>query len=193
MSPRKKSSPIDLGDFESKFLHTLDELDTNPELRQELTAPRMGNPIPLGPLVMTPEDWAKKQVKNASAAAAEWEKNVLNPRRDPIQAAIAAAPKRDQKVREALEQKKWEKAMAKVDEDLMYQTIRKRGAPAFRAGVEDRQGKVLKVAQELQPMVAALKQEIDNMPDVSDSDREKRLLAARRGMITIGKKRRGIA
>lgn len=193
MSPTNKSTPIDLGDFDAKFKSLLNQLDTDPELKAELTEGRMGNPIQLGPLVKSPEEWADKQVKNASAAAAEWEKNVLNPRRDPIKAAIAAGPKRDQKVREALEQKKWEKAMGKVNEDLMYETIRKRGASAFRAGVEDRKGKVLAVAQELQPMVAGLKQTIDAMPDVTDADREKRLLAARRGMIEIGKKRRGIA
>lgn len=193
MSPQINSSPIDLGNFTTHFAEMLDQVEKDPELRKELVSPRMGNPIPLGPVVKSAEEWAAKQVKNASAAAAEWEKNVLTPRRDPIQAAIAAAPKRDQKVREALEQKKWEKAMANVNEDLMYATIRKRGASAFRAGVEDRAGKVLEVAKQLQPMVAALKQEIDHMPDVTDADREKRLLAARRGMIMIGKKRRGIA
>ena len=82
--------------------------------------------------------------------------------------------------------------MAMVDEDLMYATIRKRGAAAFRSGIEDRRAKVLARAKELQPLVAALKKEIEAMPDVTDGDRENRLLAARRGMIAIGKKRRGI-
>ena len=193
MAQKNTSSPVDLGDFMSSFKATLDQLDTDPELRRELTESRRGNPITLGSLVKSPEEWADKQVKNAANAAAEWEKNVLAPRKDPLKAAIAAAPKRAQKVRESLEQGKWEKAMAKVDEDLMYATIRKRGASAFRAGVEDRKEKVLAVAKELQPMVATLKQSIDAMPDVTDADREKRLLAARRGMIEIGKRRRGIS
>jgi hypothetical protein len=40
-------------------------------------------------------------------------------------------------------------------------------------------------------MVAALAASIDSMPQGTDADREKRLLAARRGMIEIGKKRTG--
>ena len=192
MGTQSKSNPLDLSDFTSQLNANLDRVETDPEYVKELTEERQGNPITLGPLVISPEEWAEKQVSRASAAASEWEKNVQRPRRDPIKAAIAAAPKRKQKLMESLDQGKWEKAMAKVDEDLMYVVIRKRGASAFRAGIEDRKGKVVARAKELQPMVAALKATIDAMPDVTDADREKRLLAARRGMIEIGKKRRGI-
>jgi len=192
MATPKTSDPMGLDGFQVTFRAMLDRVEQDPELVAELTQERQGNPITLGPLVISPEEWADKQVERASRAAAEWEKNVLRPRRDPIKAAIAAAPKRAEKLRESLDQKKWEKAMAKVDEDLMYEVIRKRGASAFRSGVEDRKAKVLARAKELQPMVAALKASIDGMTDVTDADREKRLLAARRGMIEIGKKRRGI-
>jgi len=186
--------PTSLGmsDFVKKLNANLDRVASDPEYLKEVTEERQGNPITLGPLVISPEEWTDKQVERASRAAGEWEKNVQRPRRDPIKAAIAAGPKRAEKLRESLDQKKWEKAMAGVDEDLMYSVIRKRGASAFRAGIEDRKEKVLARAKELQPMVATLKATIDAMPDVTDADREKRLLAARRGMIEIGKKRRGI-
>jgi len=188
------NQPVSLGmsDFVKKLHSNLDRVATDPDYLNEVTKERQGNPITLGPLVISPEEWAAKQVERASRAAGEWEKNVQRPRRDPIKAAIAAGPKRAEKLRESLDQKKWEKAMAAVDEDLMYSVIRKRGASAFRAGIEDRKEKVVARAKELQPMVAALKATIDAMPDVTDADREKRLLAARRGMIEIGKKRRGI-
>lgn len=192
MAPRTKTNPLDLSDFEARLDATLDRVQTDPEFAADLVAEHQGNPLTLGPIVIDAEEWAEKQVKRAAAAASDWEKNVLRPRRDPLKAAIAAAPKRKQKLLESLEQGKWEKAMARVDEDLMYATIRKRGASAFRAGIEDRKAKVVARVKELQPLVAALKKEIDAMPDVSDSDREARLLAARRGMIAIGKKRRGI-
>lgn len=192
MSPTQTNVMSTVDKFAKDFRGFLDELDTNPDMVRELTEPRKGNPVTLGPLVTSPEDWADNQVKRAADAAIEWEKNVQHPRRDPLKAAIAAAPKRAEKVRQSLDQGKWEKAMGKVDEDLMYATIRKRGAAAFRAGVQDRKDKVLARAKELQPMVAALKAKIDSMPDVTDADREARLLAARRGMIEIGLKRRGI-
>jgi len=192
MAGQTQFNPLNTNDFLAELDAKLDRVMTDPEYVKELQAERQGNPITLGPLVLSPEEWADKQVSRATAAASEWEKNVQRPRRDPLKAAIAAAPKRKQKLMESLEQGKWEKAMAKVDEDLMYEVIRKRGASSFRQGVEDRKPKVLARAKELQPMVAALKQSIDAMPDVTDADREKRLLAARRGMIEIGKKRRGI-
>jgi len=192
MAEKTKSNPHDLSGFQLAFRKMLDRVETDPEFVKELTEERQGNPITLGPLVISPEEWADKQVKRASDAASEWEKNVQRPRRDPIKAAIAAKEKRKEKLRESLDQDKWAKAMAHVDEDLMYETIRKRGASAFRAGVEDRKAKVVARAKELQPMVAALKASIDAMPDVTDADREKRLLAGRSGMIEIGKKRRGI-
>lgn len=192
MAPQAKTNPLDLTDFEARLKATLDRVQTDPEFAADLVAEHQGNPITLGPIVISPEEWAEKQVKRAAAAASEWEKNVQRPRRDPLKAAIAAKEKRKEKLRESLEQDKWAKAMAKVDEDLMYATIRKRGASAFRSGIEDRKEKVLARAKELQPLVAALRQTIQAMPDVTDADREARLLAARRGMIAIGKTRRGI-
>ena len=192
MAGTNQPSTLGLSDFVKQLNANLNRAATDPDYLKEVTEERQGNPITLGPLVISPEEWAAKQVERASRAASEWEKNVQRPRRDPIKAAIAAAPKRAEKLRESLDQKKWEKAMAAVDEDLMYSVIRKRGAAAFRSGIEDRKEKVLARAKELQPMVAALKATIDAMPDVTDADREKRLLAARRGMIEIGRKRRGI-
>lgn len=192
MAKQTKTNPLDLSDFEARLDATLDRVQTDPEFAADLVAEHQGNPITLGPIVIDPEEWAEKQVKRAAAAASEWEKNVLRPRRDPLKAAIAAKEKRKEKLRESLEQDKWAKAMAAVDEDLMYAVIRKRGASAFRAGIEDRKAKVVARVKELQPLVAALKKEIQAMPDVTDADREARMLAGRRGMIAIGKKRRGI-
>lgn len=193
MAPKNTPNAATLDNFEARLNATLDRVQNDPEFAADLVAEHKGNPITLGPLVVSPEEWAEEQVKNAGNAASKWLDHVQKPRRDPLKAAIQAAPKRAEKVRQALEEKKWEKAMEKVDEDLMFATIRKRGAQAFRSGVEDRKAKVLARVKELQPMVAALKQQIDAMPDVTDADREARLLAGRRGMIAIGKKRRGIA
>jgi len=164
MAEQTKSTPVTLDNFTTALNGILNRVQTDPEFAAE----------------------------RAAAAASDWEKNVLRPRRDPLKAAIAAGPKRAEKVRQSLDEKKWEKAMANVDEDLMYATIRKRGAAAFRSGVEDRKEKVIARVKELQPLVTGLKKTIEAMPDVTDADREARLLAARRGMIEIGKRRRGL-
>lgn len=192
MAEQTNRNPATLDNFDARLDASLDRVANDPEYAKELTSEKQGNPITLGPPVIDPDEWAAKQVRNAANAASDWLKNVKRPRRDPIKAAIAAGPKRAEKVRESLEQKKWEKAMAKVDEDIMMEVIDAVGAEGFRRGVESRKAKVAARAKELQPMVSALKKEIEAMPDVTDADREARLLAARRGMIAIGKKRRGI-
>jgi len=192
MGKTTTSNPYDLTDIMARLDAALTRVQTDPEFVKELTSEKKGNPITLGPIVIEAAEWAEKQVRNASNAASDWLKNVKRPRREPKKAALAAAAKREQKVRESLEQHKWEKAMEKVDEDLMYKTIDAGGSEVFRKGVEMRKAKVEARAKELQPMVAALKKEIEAMPDVTDADRAARLLAARAGMIAIGKKRRGI-
>ena len=192
MSPSNKRDAVSLDNFAAKLDAGLDRVMTDAEYAKEITSETQGNPINLGPPLISPDEWAEKQTKNASAAAETWLKNVQRPRREPLAAAIAASEKRANKVRESLEQKKWEKAMAAVDEALMYETIRARGAAAYRLGVEARKAKVAARAKELQPMITELKLQIQNMPDATDADREARLLAARRGMIEIGNKRRGL-
>ena len=192
MAETQTKNPLDTTNFAIAFRSMLDQLDNNPDLVKELTSEKQGNPITLGSRVISPEEWARDQVKRASDAASKWLSHVKKPRKDPIKAAIAADAKRTNKVKESLELGKWKKAMAKVDEDLMFAIIDKRGEAAFRSGIEDRAAKVESRVKELQPMVTALAVAIDAMPDATDADREKRLLAARRGMIEIGKKRRGL-
>lgn len=192
MIPEDRVVALAPGDFLTGLRADLQRVQTDPDFVQELTSERQGNPITLGPPVISAEELAEKQVTNASNAAATWLKNVKRPRREPIKAALAAAEKRRNKVLESLESHKWEKAMGKVDENAMYQVIDAIGAEGYRKGVTARKAKVLKVAQELVPMVTALKARIEQMPDATDSDREARLLAARRGMIEIGKMRRGM-
>jgi hypothetical protein len=183
---------VDASDPVAAFNALVGAMQANPELAAEVMGPKQGNPVTLGSPVIPADEWADKQVRNASNASATWLKNVKRPRRNPLEAAIAAAPKRENKVKEALAQKKWEKAMAKVDENVMYATIDKRGESAFRAGIEDRKDKVLARVRELQPLVTAVATTIQSMPDATDADREKRLLAARKLMIEVGKKRLGV-
>jgi len=185
----KRFDTSSLDDFQRSFRKVLDDQAEHPENYDFLTKETVGNPVTLGPAVIAPEDWAAKQIARASAAADDWLKGVKRPRKNPVEAAIKANDKRKDRLAEAEKADKWRKKMGKVNLDEMYDTIEKVGAGGYRAGVEARTGKITRVAKELQPMVAALRGSIDAMSDATDADREKRLLAARRGMIEIGKKR----
>jgi len=179
-------------EFGKFFYAILDDMKKNPEKYSFLNEEVVGNPVTLGPRVLPATEWASKQISRATAAADEWARRVMRPWKLPTEAALAAKNKRKNKLEEAERLGKWEKAMAKVDVDEMYKTIEKVGASGFRRGIEARDHKVERVVKELQPMVAALSESIQAMPEVTDIDREKRLLAARKGMIEIGKKRLGI-
>jgi len=197
MIPKRKGLPTsqfntsELDRFQKAFRAVLDDQEKNPEKYAFLGETTMGNPIPLGPRVITGEEWAAKQSARAQAAADTWLVNVKRPRKNPVEAAIAADAKRKDKLAAAEKANKWSKAMAKVDVDEMYATIGNVGSGAYAAGIAARTGKISKVYKQLQPMVAALAATIDAMPQTTDAEREKRLLAARRGMLEIGAKRIG--
>lgn len=190
----KKNKALDpLTNFIKSFRALLNVADKNPEILKPLLEETVGNPVTLGPRVISPADWSKKQVERATAAASEWLERVQKPRKNPIEAAIAADGKRKNKLAEAERLGKWKAAMSKVDDAVMYEVIRKRGSGAFSSGVSDRAVKITKRVSELQPMVAALAASLDAMPQETDAEREAKMLAAKRGMQEIGKKRLGVS
>jgi len=197
MIPKPKTLPPDqfntasLDKFQKAFRTVLDDQAKNPEKYAFLGETTMGNPVSLGPRVISGEEWAAKQTSRAAAAADTWLANVQRPRKNPIDAALSADAKRKDRLAAAEKAQKWQKAMAKVNVDEMYATIKNVGSSAYSTGISARSGKITRVYKELQPMVAALAGAIDSMPQATDADREKRLLAARRGMIEIGSKRTG--
>lgn len=152
-----------------------------------------GNPITLGPRVPAPADWAEDQVKGATGKAAKWLANSKRPKKVPSKAALDAQDKYFDRLQESITDKSWPKAMELVDEDLRLKIIENVGETGFRKGVEDHKPKVEAAVKDLQPRVVALAEAIDKMPVATDAEREARMLAARRGMIDIGRGRRGLA
>jgi hypothetical protein len=175
------------------FGGVLTALEEDPEQFAFLKEGSAGNPITLGARVIDPSEWAKKQIDRAKASGDEWLKRVMKPRKLPTDAAIAADGKRKDRLAESERQNKWLNKMKKVDVDEMYRTIQAVGSQGFVNGVAAREHKITRVVNELQPMVAAAAATIDAMPQATDADREKRLIAARRLMIEIGKRRAGVA
>ncbi|HYA48621.1 MAG TPA: hypothetical protein VEG35_02885 [Burkholderiales bacterium] len=177
--------------FAKDFLKLLGVQSKHPEAFAFLNEQVVGNPVTLGSRVISPQDWAKKQIDRAAAAGDTWATNVQRPRKDPVGAAIAADAKRKDRLKAAEAADKWKKKMAKVDVDAMYATIRALGSGVYTTGVTARTAKISNVINDLQPKVAALAAAIDQMPDDTDANREKRMLASRKGMIAIGQQRAG--
>jgi len=164
------------------------------ELREQGTDPKEIGLIPGNPVtrkVKSPDRWAKQQIENAKAAASDWQEGVLNPSRNPIEAALAANDKRIDRLQESIKNKKWEKNLAKVSQSDIADVVNKLGSGVYSSGVEARTAKVQKRVNELQPLVQSVSDTIQAMSDKTDADREKRLLSARKLMIEVGKKRAG--
>lgn len=191
MAEEKKETGVTLDNVIESFRKLQDQVLNHPEEVTFLTEGKVGNPITIGPRVLPAEEWSKKQVDNASRASAEWLAHVITPKKDPVEAAIRANGKRKDRLEQAEREGRWLKAMGAVNKDLMYEVIKTMGEAAFRTGVEGRRKKVEAVVKDLQPRIAAVAATIDAMPDATDADREKRLIAARRLMIEVGKSRRG--
>lgn len=177
--------------FEAELDKNLALAKTNPEALPG-RAKTVGNPITLGPRVIEASDWAATQVANAAAAGGRWLARVTRPRKNPVEAATAAKVKWRNKIQEAITNDSFARGLANVDVDEMYATITAGGETPFTSGVQRRQAKVQRVVGELRDQVVALAVAIDKMPVDTDAQRAARLLAARQGMITIGRKRKGL-
>lgn len=170
----------------AKFREHAKMLADNPEEMKKREAQTMGNPISLSPAVITEVDWVEKQVTNTLAAAADWEKNTLAPRRDPVAAAIAADKKRKANLEEAERKGKWLKSMQKVDMAARQETIRAVGAAGFRRGVEARRTKIATKVKKLRPLVMAVKETVAALPDDTPDQREAKMVANLHMMRDVG-------
>lgn len=191
--PKEQVTPFkSLDAFESDFDKALGKLDADQGIGSEANLTLPDNPVTIGESVISAEDWAEKQLRRAAAAGEDWKRGVLNPRRNPIEAAIKADAKRKDRLAEAERKGKWKAAMERVDVDAMYETIEQSSASIYTDGIARRSTKIKNKIAKLQPAVKALKESIQAMPDGTDTEREQKMLAARRGMLKIGDALRGV-
>lgn len=126
---------------------------------------------------LSAEKITKKQVENASRSTESYKDGVMNPRRGAATAALAAAPKRAEAVRISEENKDWEKSMAKVSDDYVKKRAVEIGAPRYAPGIKGAEEKTLKFWRGFKPILDTIEAEVAAMPDVTDADREARMVA----------------
>ena len=184
---KNPTSEVTIDNIGELLLRRAKEFEASPELYQAQMESQSGNPITLGPRVTDPASWAKDQVEAAKNKSQKWLDKSRKPKKVPSQAALAANAKRIERLTQSLTDKTWEGAMAKVDEDVRLQVIEAVGTSGFAQGIERHKIKVEKKVAKLQPLVLALAQTLDGMPVSTDSEREAKMIAAKRGMQAIGK------
>ena len=184
-------APVDsLAAFEKTLKVALDLAAKDPDLLPGAHE-HEGNPRALAPRVPETADWVNKQIDNARAAADRWKAGALRPKKDPIAEAKKAKGKWKNKMEAAIRDDAYARGLDAVDEDAMIATIEATPASAFSEGIERRRQKITGKVERLRGNVLALANTLDAMPVDTDQQREAKMIAARRGMIEVGKKMKG--
>jgi len=177
-----------------KIEETRARMDSDEEFLKELTEGHpSGNPISLGPRLPDPTTWAADQVAGASAKAEKWLKNTTAPKKNFKEEALKEKSKARFKdsMAKVISEGRWEGGMGRVNESETIQIIKDGGSGVYSSGVSRRKAKIERVVKELHSDRLALCSTIDDMSVATDAEREGKMIANKRGLQAIGKKRRG--
>lgn len=169
-------------------------METDEEFLKELTEGHpSGNPISLGPRLPDAATWAADQVAGATAKAEKWLKNTTKPKKNFKEEALKAksVDRFHDSMSKVLSEKRWEGGMANVDEAEAIKIIEAGGSSPYSSGVTRRKAKIERVVKELHADRLALAATVDSLSVATDADREAKMIANKRGLQAIGKKRRG--
>lgn len=125
---------------------------------------------------------AQKWSTRTQAAAQDYVSGAQSTDKDPTQLAIAAAPRWFQKVQEAYTGGKFQRGLAASGKAGWLAGITGKGATNFATGVAAAESKVAQAFGPLLQFEANLQAQINQMPNVTDTDKENRALAWIRGM-----------
>lgn len=157
-----------------------------------LADPDNPDPIELGERVASPEAITDKLIERATAGAEEWKSHLLHPKRHPIKEGIKAEGKYKDKMEEVLRTGSRAKALEKVSDDDFLAGVNATDPSDFSRAVERKRAKILRRESVLQPLWKLVATILDTFPVDSDAQREKKLLAARKGQILVGQVKRGV-
>lgn len=133
--------------------------------------------------VLSPAAWKKRQIDTLKAVGEDnYKVGITKPRKDPIAAGIAAEDKYAKEVKKAIDEKRRAVALGKTDMAEWYKYTSEIGAGRLVEGVTKREAKVDRFVTTFQPMLVSHLGTIDAMPDVTDKDREDRMLTNLRGL-----------
>lgn len=133
--------------------------------------------------VIDPQTWVEKQINTLTAVGeANYRTGITMPKKDPIKAAIAGQAAYEAKMRdpEVLARRKTALEKTNMEEwAAMAETI---GARRLVEGVTARRYKVERFVAAYVPLLKGHLSRIDALPNVTDADREKRMVENVRGL-----------
>ena len=125
---------------------------------------------------------ADKWATRTANAANDYATGVANSDKDPTALAIAAGPRYLQGVQDAFNSGRWTNALRRAGKLGWQNGVATKGVQNFQNGVASSRDKVAAAFQSLLAYESNLQAKINSMPNVTDLDRENRMLAWIRGM-----------
>lgn len=127
-------------------------------------------------------DVAAKWVNRTQAAAPDYAAGVANTDKDPTQLAIAAGQRYLANVTSAFQSGKWANGLRKTGKAGWQAAVAAKGEAAFSNGVAAAQSKVEQAFGPLLAYIGNVQNQVKSMPNVTDTDRENRMLTFTRQM-----------
>lgn len=133
--------------------------------------------------LLTATDWVAKQLRALQAVGeTNYREGITRPKKDPIAAGIAAQPAYEAAMRDAAVLKRRETSLRRTNMEEWGSMCERVGATRLVSGVVERAFKVERAIGNLQPKLAQHLQRIDALPNVTDADRERRMVENLRGL-----------
>lgn len=133
--------------------------------------------------VISPEAWKTRQINTLkSVGETNYKVGISKPKKDPIAAGIAAEEKYATETKKAIDAGSRKAALEKTNMAEWYKYSSELGAGRLVDGVVKREAKVGDFVRTFQPMLVDHLTKIDGLSDVTDGDREQKMLENLRGL-----------
>ncbi len=134
----------------------------------------------------SPTDIVNKTLERARTAPGAWEKGLQNASGTITSNMKAAGPRWKQAMQDAIAKDTWAKSIASLTDDQVISAALKVGGNTWLNGITSRQDKITAAWNVLGPKLQAHMDRIGGLPNVTDADREARMVANLRGMRMLG-------
>ena len=133
--------------------------------------------------ILPPEEWKKRQLDTLkSVGRANYAQGISMPKKSPIEAGIAAQDRYEEQMRKEEVLKRRKENLETVTDEEWFNYAQNIGVDRIVDGVVKREKKVDKFVRGWQPVLLDHVAKIDAMADVTDADRENKMLENVRGL-----------
>lgn len=132
--------------------------------------------------IKTAQEVAAKWAQRTSQAAPDYAKGVAQTDKDPTALAIAAGPRYLANVTRSFNDGTWANGLRRIGKTGWQAAVAAKGQQNFSTGVQAAEAKVAETFGPLLAFEQNLLNQVSGMPNVTDADRENRMLVWVRGM-----------